>query len=447
MTSGRPTGRQDARLAVLTFGCKVNQYESAFLLEQASATGWQVAAPQAADLVVINSCTVTAKADRQVRQALRQAARRPSPPRLVVTGCYAQRAPDELAGLPGVQAVLGNAAKAVWPQLAARLQEDQQTWRQVSDISVCRQFLPMPISRFAGHTRAFIKIQEGCNQQCSYCIVPTVRGPERSLPLRQVLAQLQVLVAQGCRELVLTGINLSRYGHDLPESTSLVTLCRTLRQMDWPVRLRLSSLEPQDLAPALLQELANWPQFCPHFHLPLQSGADEVLAAMQRSYQASWFEALVHQLAAQFPRAAIGLDVLVGFPTESDAAFRKTRDLLARLPIAYLHVFPFSPRPGTLAAQLPATVDGHQMERRARELRALAAAKRVSFYQRQVGQVVDVLVEGELRGRPGWLTGLTDNYLRVHCPGPREWANQVIRVRLAKITGPALQGRPLVSGY
>ncbi len=443
MSASRPLRPAGQRLAVLTFGCKVNQYESAFLIEQAEAAGWQVAAPETADLVVINSCTVTGRADRQVRQVLRQAVRRPHPPRLVVTGCYAQRSPEELAGFPGVQAVLGNAAKAFWPQIAARLQRDEQPWQQVSPMDLCRQFQPLPIRQFAGHTRVFVKIQDGCGHQCSYCIVPLVRGPERSLPLDQVLEQLQLLVKGGCQELVLTGINLSRYGCDLAASVNLASLCRSLQENAWPVRIRLSSLEPLDLTADLLAALEDWQQFCPHFHIPLQSGADEVLQAMGRPYRAAWFVEMFQEICARFPNAAIGLDVLVGFPTETAAEYARTRQLLASLPLAYLHIFPFSPRPGTPAASLTPRVDRRQIDVWARDLRTLAAEKKRAFYQRQVGQVVEVLVEGEVAGRPGLVTGLTANYLRVHCPGPPTWANQVVRVRLAELSGSVLSGVPV----
>ncbi|MGQ9921778.1 MAG: tRNA (N(6)-L-threonylcarbamoyladenosine(37)-C(2))-methylthiotransferase MtaB [Desulfobacca sp.] len=431
------------RLAVLTFGCKVNQYESAYLAEQAEAAGWQLATPESADLLVVNSCTVTGRADRQVRQALRQAGRRQPPPRLVVTGCYAQRAPAELAAFPGVQAVLGNAAKACWPEIAARLRWDTQAWTQVSPMAVCRQLQPLSIRTFAGHTRAFVKIQDGCVRHCTYCLVPQVRGPERSLAPARVLEQLRLLIQQGCQELVLTGINLSRYGCDLAAPTSLASLCGTLQATGWPVRLRLSSLEPLDITSDLLQVLKDWEYFCPHFHIPLQSGCDEVLQAMGRPYRAAWFVELVQEVRRHFPAAAIGLDVLVGFPTETAAAFARTRELLAGLPLTYLHVFPYSPRPGTPAAALTPQVGPQQISAWSRELRLLAAAKKHAFYQGQIGQVVEVLVEGEVAGQPGLVSGLTANYLRVHCPGPPTWANRVVRVRLEKLAGGVLFGLPL----
>lgn len=430
-------------LSVLTLGCKVNQYESAFLIEQAAAAGWQPVPLEAADVLVINTCTVTSRADRQVRQILRQAGRRQPSPRLVVTGCYAQRAPEELAAFPGVQVVLGNADKASWPEIATRLQKDRGQWLAVSDIATCQTFQPLPLRHFSGHTRAFVKIQDGCANYCRYCIVPKVRGPERSLPPDQVLAQLQVLIQQGCRELVLTGINLSRYGRDLSPPASLSILCRSLKQTGWPVRLRLSSLEPQDLTSELLDELSDWEQFCPHFHIPLQSGADAVLAAMGRPYRAVWLEELVHEISRRFPAAAIGLDVLVGYPTETVADFVRTREMVTRLPLAYLHVFPYSPRPGTPAATLRPQMDHRQVAAWARDLRAIGAEKKRGFYQQHLGQIVEVLMEGEVAGKPGLVTGLTANYLRVQCPGPATWANRLVPVRLEKLSGTELWGVPI----
>ena len=433
-------GSSGPRLAVVTLGCKVNQCESAFFLQEAVAAGWQAAAPETAEVVVVNSCTVTSRADRQVRQLLRQLGRRQPPPRLVVTGCYAQRAPGELAGFPGVQAVLGNAVKAAWPELLRRLAEGAAPWQQVPEMSACRHFQPLPLADFPDHARAFVKIQDGCDQHCAYCIVPQVRGPERSLPADQVLAQLRVLVQQGFREVVLTGINLSRWGREA--GASLAALCRRLKEAAWPLRLRLSSLEPVDLTPSLLAVLADWPAFCPHFHIPLQSGSDEVLRAMGRPYRAAWFVELVYELARRFPTAAIGLDVMVGFPTETTAAYEQTRELVARLPLAYLHVFPYSPRPGTPAARLPAAASPGEVARWARDLRALAAEKKRAFYQRQVGKVVAVLAEGEAAGQPGWLTGLTDNYVRVLWPGAPTAAKQVVQVRLESWAGGRLRGTP-----
>lgn len=440
MTGPQPYAAQGRRLSIITFGCKVNQYESAFMAETAEQSGLCLSSPAAAEFLVVNTCTVTARADRQIRQVLRQTARLETPPKIIVTGCGAQRSPYDFAEIPNVLAVFGNFEKALWPDLLTVIMNNENPFLQVADLTGYRDFAAMPLRNFQGHTRAFVKIQDGCDHYCTYCLVPSVRGPERSLPLPEVLKQLQILRAGGFKEMVLTGINLSRYGRDLPGEASLATLIRTLRQTSWPVRFRLSSLEPQDLTWEVLQELAQWPQFCRHFHIPLQSGSDAVLTSMHRSYQAGWFEALVQQIHTIFPEAAIGLDVMVGFPTESPADFRQTRELLARLPISYLHVFPYSPRPNTPAACMQPVVGSLEVKKRARDLRALGLQKKLLFNQRQVGQTAEVLVEGEVPGKSGWVTGLTGNYLRVHLSGPGDWANHVMRVRLEKGEGQTLIG-------
>lgn len=428
------------RLGFITLGCKVNQYESAFLAETASQSGLQLSVPEEADVVVINTCTVTARTDRQVRQILRQAARLESQPKIFVTGCYAQRSPQELAAFPNVLGVFGNQEKGLWPDLVSVILKDHKPFIQVADWAGGKQFASMPLQNFLGHTRAFVKIQDGCNHFCSYCIVPAVRGPERSLPVPDVLRQIDGFIGNGFKEIVLTGINLSRYGTDLPGQESLLTLVRGLQQTSRPVRFRFSSLEPQDLSWELLQELAGWPEFCPHFHLPLQSGSAAVLTAMHRMYQPEGFAALIHQIAGTFPAATIGLDIMVGFPSETPADFEQTYTLLDRLPIAYLHVFPFSARPGTPAAAMHPLAGSREVQERARTLRDLGARKKRVFCRRQLGQAAEVLVEGKVAGRSGWLKGLTENYLRVHLPGPEEWANQLIRVRLKEIEGQVLIG-------
>ncbi len=433
-----PKSAEAHSLGFITLGCKVNQYESAFMAESAINAGFKVSSPGDADFLVINTCTVTSRTDRQIRQILRHAARQSPQSKLIVTGCYAQRSPGELAEFPNVQAVFGNPEKALWPHFLSTMQDTAKPFIQVSSPAACRRFAHMPLQDFREHTRAFLKIQDGCDHFCSYCIVPSVRGPERSLPIYEVEEQIQVFMAGGYKEIVLTGINLSRFGRDLPGDINLLTLIRRLKQTPWPARFRLSSMEPQDLSSQVLDELAQWPNFCPHFHIPLQSGSAAVLTAMERNYRPEDFENLIRQIYARFPGAAIGLDVMVGFPTESPADFRETRELLDRLPVSYLHVFPYSARPNTPAARLQPVATSTEVQERAKNLRALGLQKKLSFYQGQIGKVAEVLVEGEAAGNSGWVTGLSDNYLRVQLRGDQHAANQVIQVRLQKIAGQAL---------
>jgi threonylcarbamoyladenosine tRNA methylthiotransferase MtaB len=446
--------------------------------------------------VLVNTCTVTARADQQARQAIRRLAREHPGAPLWVTGCYAQRAPAELAALPGVQVVFGNQEKARLSHLfteclgqaliddgasgpgpavladspSPRLGEDRgggktinsspsgprrreeglgspgRPWPEpgprqvVASISGAVSFQPWRVQAVPGHTRAWLKIQEGCSHHCRYCIVPTVRGPRRSLDPGAVLAALEELAALGYREVVLTGVDLGQYGLDHSPRDNLAGLVRRLAQKSWPFRVRLSSLEPQMVTAELLDELAAWREFCPHFHLPLQSGAAPVLAAMGRPYGPAAFRDLVREISRRFPGAGLGLDVLVGFPGETAADFEATRTLVASLPATYLHVFPFSPRPGTPAADLP-PLPPLVVRERARLLRELGQAQKQQFLEAQLGQTREVLVEGPAP-KNGWLQGLTDHYLRAIFPGPPAWRNRLVRVRFRARQGERLVGEP-----
>jgi threonylcarbamoyladenosine tRNA methylthiotransferase MtaB len=427
---------------ILTFGCKVNQCDSAGLAQGLAARGWRAAAPgESPDAVLVNTCTVTARADQQARQAIRRLAREHQGASLWVTGCYAQRAPEEILPLPRVALVAGNQEKSslaemitAGPPAASRV--------LVAAAGAGHGFHPWPPGPVPGQTRARLKIQDGCSHGCTYCIVPQVRGPRRSLPPREVAASLEALAVLGYREVVLTGVDLGQYGQDQEPAVSLAGLVGQLQVRDWPFRVRLSSLEPQEVTPELLERLAGWRQFCPHFHLPLQSGAAGVLAAMGRPYTPGGFRDLAAAIHRRFPDAALGLDILVGFPGETEEDLAATLSLVAALPAAYLHVFPFSPRPGTAAAGMPRP-PGAVVQERARVMRDLGRLKRAQFLQRQAGQVRQVLVEGPA-GEPGWLRGLSDNYLRVLLPGPRQWRNRVLKVRMTGAQGEVMVGEALL---
>lgn len=425
---------------IITFGCKVNQYESAGMAETLTRRGL-VAAPldAAPDLVIVNTCTVTARADQQARQAIRRLARQFPGAQLWITGCYAQRAPEQIASLPGVARVFGNPEKARLPEMFSSPDENSAPRVNVREFRDQEPFQTCQVSNFPGHTRAWLKIQDGCNHACAYCIVPTVRGRGRSLTVGQVASSLESLAARGFQEVVLTGIDLGQYGQDLQPSTSLARLFRHLAPGPWPFRVRLSSLEPQGITPELMEALSNFPALCPHFHLPLQSGSPAVLEAMERPYRPEIFREIILELHQRFPTAALGLDVLVGFPGEMVLDFEATLALVETLPVAYLHVFPFSPRPGTQAHALP-RLPGPEVQSRARSMRELGQAKKTNFYQDQVGKVAEVLVEGPYPDRPGWLKGLSANYLRVLLPGPPEWQNQRLKVRLVDYDEGILRG-------
>jgi len=430
---------------IVTFGCKVNQFESAGMAEALVGLGFEWSPSETApDVIVVNTCTVTSRADQQARQTVRRLAREHPGAQLWVTGCYAQRAPEELAALPGVAKVLGNREKADLAKMLSPAGENSGTHIQVQDFAPREPFQVWPVQNFPGHTRAWLKVQDGCNHACSYCIVPSVRGPSRSLLPEEVTASLEALGSRGYQEVVLTGIDLGQYGQDLSPPSTLAGLLHTLAPRPWPFRVRLSSLEPQEVTPELLEALAAFPDLCPHFHLPLQSGAARVLQAMARPYRPEHFRDLVLELHRRFPLAALGLDILVGFPGETEADFEATRVLVENLPVTYLHVFPFSPRPGTAAHTLR-PLPGKEVQRRARIMRELGRLKKTAFYQAQVGMMGEVLVEGPGPRRPGWLRGLSPNYLRVLIPGPPEWRNRRLTVKFLQVQGEIIVGEVIPS--
>jgi threonylcarbamoyladenosine tRNA methylthiotransferase MtaB len=430
---------------VVTFGCKVNQYESAALAETLECLGFVSRPPKVApDLVLVNTCTVTARADQQARQAIRRLARQYPNAQIWVTGCYAQRSPETIATLPGVTRVFGNQEKPSLAEMFATGVATPGPQVQVRGFGPQESFSASPVSHFPGHTRAWLKIQDGCSHACSYCIVPSVRGPGRSLPPEGVQSSLEALAARGYQEVVLTGIDLGQYGKDLDPPLNLARLLKRLSRVEMPFRLRLSSLEPQEITAELVEALSTVPHLCPHFHLPMQSGSPAVLAAMGRPYHPEHFRDLVMELHRQFPQTALGLDVLVGFPTETPADFEATRTLVETLPVAYLHVFPYSPRPGT-PAQTMRPLPGEEVQLRAQILRKLGQNKKAAFYRAQIGQTGEVLVERPAPGRPGWLKGLTANYLRVVLPGPARWQNRRVGVRFLEVRDELLVGEVTTS--
>lgn len=431
---------------IITFGCKVNQFDSAMMAEALAGSGFTPPPADASpDLVLVNTCTVTGRADQQARQTIRRLARQHPGAKLWITGCYAQRAPEVLASLPGVAGVFGNREKIRVAEMAAALAANRGPLIEVGGVRDPGPLQDREVSRFPGHTRAWLKIQDGCSHACSYCIVPLVRGPGRSLPPDRVRSSLDRLAGGGFQEIVLTGVDLGQYGRDLPCSTTLARLLPSLAQRPWPFRLRFSSLEPQEITGDLVEALAALPQLCPHFHLPLQSGSPEVLRAMGRTYTPEGFRELVMELHRHLPAAALGLDILVGFPGESAADFEATRRLVEALPVAYLHVFPFSPRPGTPAQARP-PLPGGDVQRRARVMRQLGREKKMAFCQAHVNQVGEVLVEGPAPSRPGWLRGLSADYLRVMLPGPPQWRNRRFHVRFLALREETLVGEVITLG-
>jgi threonylcarbamoyladenosine tRNA methylthiotransferase MtaB len=414
---GSDSGARPRRVALVTLGCKVNQCESAGMADRLRQMGHTLVGFDAeADVCIVNTCTVTARTDFQSRQLIRRAARRNPGAPVIVTGCYAQVAPDLIKALPNVRLVAGNAEKELIPELLGPLNGGPAEVR-VRDISTVRRFSGLIPERFPGRTRAFLKIQDGCNARCSYCIVPTARGPSRSLEPRDVLEHIAALARAGYREIVLTGVHLGAWGADLAPARGLPSLLRDVETSGTIGRLRLSSIEPLEVNEELIACMRESTVLCPHLHIPLQSGDDRVLAAMGRHYGRQFFRDLVNRLAAEIPGLAIGVDVMAGFPGEGDREFENTAELLRDLPVSYLHVFPYSERPGTKAASLPGKIEEGIRAERAAALRALGLAKREAFANRAVGSRQTVLVEGSRDRKTGRLKGFTGNYIPVLLTG------------------------------
>ena len=416
--------------AFATLGCKTNLFESAALEEQLGAAGWTIVPFEAgAELVIVNTCTVTAATDSQSRNLIRRARRLNPACRVVVTGCYAQIDPTALRALPGVALVLGNAEK----QDLLRLLEEEgggQGHVHVSDLRQAGGSVPT-LTAFAERSRAFVQIQNGCNAFCSYCIIPFARGPSRSVAPQLVLEQVQQLVAAGYPEVVLTGIHIGGYGLDLEHPANLTTLVKQLLASSRVHRLRLGSIEPTEIPDELIELLATSPLLCPHLHIPLQAGDDAVLSRMNRHYDTTFFRALIERLTAKIPDLAIGLDLIAGFPGESDAEFAHTLALLEELPVTHLHVFPYSKRPGTPAALMADQVAPEVIKERAAQLRTLGSAKLGAFTRSFIGRELEVVVEGG--GKGGVLRGISRNYLPVRFAGDATLVGKAVNVRLVDV--------------
>ena len=422
-------------VAIATLGCKVNQYESASFQTGFEELGLGlVKMTENPDVCVVNTCAVTAKAGAQSRRLVRKVLREHPKARVVVTGCFSQIASQEIVELAQRPiCIVGNGYKHLLVDIAVASQNcDLEMY--MGDIGSRKEICDLPVRRFADRTRAYLRVQDGCNRFCSYCIVPYSRGRCRSQSPEKVLEQVGVFAAEGYKELVVTGIHTGAYGHDLSPRMELLDLLKEMARRFPDLRYRLSSLEPTEISDELLDFMAAADCMMPHFHIPLQSGDDGVLKRMNRRYAGADFAEIVRRCAARLPGAAFGIDVLAGFPGESEAAFRNTYDLLDSLPVTYLHVFPYSPRPGTVAASMTDQIPGPVKDERVAILKQLAHKKKTAFYAQQVGSVQKVLAENA-RNKYRRMRGFSENYVPVFFKAPAESANQVVSVRIDRVEG------------
>ena len=428
---------------IITLGCKVNQCESESLAAALTEAGW-CRAPEEwpAGLCIVNTCAVTGKASMQSRQAVRQVIRANPRACIVVTGCYAQTEVEALKKIDGIDLIVGQGDKHRVAELAegAALEANRGKARKnlmpeilVTDVMRAREFRQIPAVPNGHRSRPSLKIQDGCDAFCTYCIVPYARGRSRSMPVSEVMASIERLGAAGYREVVLSGIHLGCYGRDLEPPTDLLTLLRRIDERSVVDRVRLSSIEPLELTGAIIDLVAASDGFCRHVHVPLQSGDNGVLRRMRRPYTREDFRDVVLGIHDKIPSAAVGVDVLIGFPGESEAAFSNTYDTVKDLPVSYLHVFPFSPRMGTPAAGYTDPVPSEVVKERCRRMRELGNTKRKAFYRAAMGQTVDVLVEKERDGETGLLKGISSNYLTVVLEGSDALKNRIVTVRVERV--------------
>ena len=451
---------------VQNFGCRATQADGAALERQLADHGMAPAnSAKEAEFVVLNTCTVTAAADQDARASIRRIHRENPAAKILVTGCYAQRAPQEIAALPGVTWVVGNSHKHQIAQLAAvEIPVSQPAeignWQHagdspqnqpenfvfletvalsapaftlVGDIFAHTELIAAPV--FAGDsiaekTRPNLKVQDGCNNRCSFCIIPSVRGQSRSMKLDRVLEEANALVTAGYRELVLSGINLGRWGRDFQPQQRFEQLVRALLEHTGIEKIRISSVEPMDWSNELIALVAGSPRIAKHAHVPLQSGSDHILRRMHRKYRPWHYAEKIRRIREAMPDAAIGADVMVGFPGETDELFEESRSFIEHLPFTYLHVFTYSSRPGTPSAAMPNQVPVHVARERNRVLRELAAKKNLAFRQRFIERTLEAITlqaSGD-----GWTEALSDNYLKVRLTGRHE-ANQILKIDVREI--------------
>lgn len=428
----------------ITLGCKLNQAETAMIIQDFEARGYRVVSQdEPADVGVINTCTVTGRSASKCRQAIRKLKKQNSAMTLIITGCYPQVDPEEVATLGGVDYVLGveeklklfdfftGPGKQAKPQIAVGPVRNIKTADE-HDVGVSPE-----------QTRAFLKIQNGCDRRCAYCIVPIARGPSRSTTANFVIQQARSLVEKGYKEIVLTGVHVGDYGKDLnPNRDSLLPeLLESIIQLPGPFRLRFSSTDPSDLTEKLIQTVAKHPQICRHFHIPIQSGNDEILNAMNRKYTTGEVANAILMIQDVLGVVGIGADVIVGFPGESESLFESTYEFIRQQPFSYLHVFPFSERPGTVAATMEPKVPPKARALRAKRLRELGFNKKQAWLSQWVGQTVEVLMESTpVKGKMG---GFTSEYARVEVPFEAKLSNQFVPIAIEQNVNGTLHGKVL----
>lgn len=425
------------KIKFITLGCKANQSETESLAHALALKGYEVHdTGNQADLVVINTCAVTGRAAMQSRQEIRKAARKYPGARIIVTGCYAQSGPKEIASIPGVDTIVSQSRKERLLEIITLGSTNQGHRPEIYHEKYTRgyAFSDPGAPAWGFRSRPFVKIQDGCNSFCSYCIVPYTRGPSRSRDPKSVISEIRYLEQKGAKEVVLVGIHIGRYGMDLTPAMDLEKLLQQILSDTRIHRIRLSSIEPTELTDSLIELAASSERICNHFHVPLQSGDDGILAKMRRPYTADFFGKRIKFLRSALPDAAIGADIMVGFPGETDQAFENSLGLVSRLPLTYLHVFPFSPRPQAPASDFPMQVPPEIKKNRAKRLRLAGIDKKAEFFKNFKNRCVEVLIERPGK-EAGSLSGLSANYIPVKLKGPDSLIGKIVQCRITETSG------------
>lgn len=427
-------------VAFMTLGCKVNQYETETMEGLFRQAGYRVVPfTESADVYIVNTCSVTMLGEKKSRQLVRRAQRQNEAALIAVTGCYAQLAPDVVGTLPGVRLIVGTQDRGRIVELVEEAAAGSEVLRDVGDIMAADTFEDIPLFAAPERTRAFLKIQEGCQNFCTFCIIPYTRGPLRSRALFSVRREAEKLVAAGFREIVLTGIHLGAYGRDLTGTVTLADAARTVLEIDGLQRLRLGSLESVELTPALFTLLRDDRRFARHLHLPLQAGSDAVLREMHRFYDTAGYERLLTRIREEVPGIAISTDIIVGFPGETEAMFQESLAFVRRQEFARVHVFPYSRRPATPAAARSDQVPHPVRRERVKMMQALADEMAADYHGKFIGTIVPVLFETQ---HEGVADGLTDTYIRVYTKGPVK-VGEITAMRLLRLYQDGLWGEPI----
>lgn len=419
------------KIAFTTLGCKVNMYDTEAMMELFSEKGYEIVDFEGyADIYIINTCTVTNFGDKKSRQIIRRAKRNNSNAIVVAAGCYAQVASKELEDIEGINIILGTKDRQRVVDIIESYDFSEGVRNCVTNIMEEKEFEPLKISKLTNRTRAYIKIQEGCNRYCSYCIIPYARGPVRSRKPEEVISEVKRLAENGFKEIVLTGIHVASYGIDLGNIT-LADIIERVCETEGIERVRFSSMEPKAITDEFVQRMANQPKVCQHYHLSLQSGCDRTLKRMNRRYTSEEYFEACQKLRAAFPDVAVTTDIIVGFPAESDEDFNQCREFAKKVRLAKIHVFPYSPKKGTPAAKMPEQIAPDVKNQRSKEMLAISKELNYEFMNKYIDKEIQVLFE--TRDKDGYFEGHTSNYIKVLVKTDKDLSNQLVNVKIREI--------------